>query len=781
MKMDKASKKLAIQKKSEWVRVVVRCRPLSKKEVNEGREKVVSMDKDNGEVLVQKSNEEMPKRFTFDCVYSEDTKQEDIFAESAFPIIENILEGYNGTIFAYGQTGTGKTHTMAGILDDPEHKGITPRAFETIFKSINIDTNKQYLVRASYLEIYKEEVLDLLNKNGIEKLELKEKPGSGVYVKDLSTALVENSEKMMEIMLRGNKNRHVGQTKMNTESSRSHSIFTITVEWGELGADGKSHIRVGKLNMVDLAGSEKQKKTESEGVRLEEAIKINLSLTTLWHVISSLVDQKSTYVPYRDSKLTRLLQDSLGGNTKTVMIANIGPADYNMDETLSTLRYASRAKHIENKPRINEDPKDAMLREFQEEINRLREQLQMAGGKVNPDGTISSAGGVVEVEKIEMVVDKKQMKKLEAKLEREKQDIKAKADKERQKIIDQKNIAEEERQKLLDNLKAKEEEQEKEKTKQQKLLKRLKNMEEKVLQGSEAMKEAMKQEIELQKARSEVEERRREQLRIKQELQEQEDKKINLQKEYKNQQDELVGKKEEYQKIWNKYRSALSEKNDLEIDIQRERESLMMRIRELTNEIRLKHLIIDNYIPASEYVKIERRAEFNDEYKQWLIPNMEYTGNNIKKNKKMQKEGKKIDGLETNFLYEHILNFEDDSEEEDYKEAATMRVQNMINNILVEEGEDEQLANLVNQNYVYYKYTNNGAEREDPEKAKKKKEKKKKELKSGKRPITAKKMKKGDIVSMVETMTNAQQVNKIERKKAGKAKAFPKAKGLTKE
>ena len=456
------------------------------------------MDKDNGEVLVQKANEEIPKRFTFDCVYDESIKQEDIFAESAFPIIENILEGYNGTIFAYGQTGTGKTHTMAGVIDDPDLKGITPRAFETIFKSINIDTNKQYLVRASYLEIYKEEVLDLLNKNGIEKLELKEKPGSGVYVKDLSTALVENSEKMMEIMIRGNKNRHVGQTKMNTESSRSHSLFTITVECGELGADGKSHIRVGKLNMVDLAGSEKQKKTESEGVRLEEAIKINLSLTTLCHVISSLVDQKSTYVPYRDSKLTRLLQDSLGGNTKTVMIANIGPADYNMDETLSTLRYASRAKHIENKPRINEDPKDAMLREFQEEINRLREQLQKAGGgKINPDGTISP-GGVVEVEKIEMVVDKKQMKKLEAKLEKEKQEIKIKADKERQKIIEQKNIAEEERQKLLDNLKNKEEEQEKEKTKQQKLLKRLKNMEEKVLQGSEAMKEAMKQEIELQ-------------------------------------------------------------------------------------------------------------------------------------------------------------------------------------------------------------------------------------------------------------------------------------------
>uniref|UniRef100_A0A7S3J5B6 Uncharacterized protein n=1 Tax=Euplotes harpa TaxID=151035 RepID=A0A7S3J5B6_9SPIT len=147
----------------------------------------------------------------------------------------------------------------------------------------------------------------------------------------------------------------------------------------------------------------------------------------------------------------------------------------------------------------------------------------------------------------------------------------------------------------------------------------------------------------------------------------------------------------------------------------------------------------------------------------------------------MQKEGKKIDGLESNFLYEHILNFEDDSEEEDYKEAATMRVQNMISNILVEEGEDEQLATLANQQHVYYKYTNNGAEREDPEAAKKKKEKKRKELKSGKRPITAKKMKKGDIVSMVETMTNAQHVNKIETKKQPKAKYFPKAKGLKKE
>ena len=308
-------------------------------------------------------------------------------------------------------------------------------------------------------------------------------------------------------------------------------------------------------------------------------------------------------------------------------------------------------------------------------------------------------------------------------------------------------------------------------------------MEEKVLMGDEVMNKAMKQEIELQKTKAELEEKRREQLRIKQELKEAEDKKVNLQKEYHTQQEELAGKKNEYQKIWEKYRGALGEKNDLEIDIQRERESLMMRIRELTNEIRLKHLIIDNYIPAAEYVKIERRAEWNEELKEWKIPNLEYTGNNIKKNKKMQKEGKKLEGLETNFLYEHILNFEEDSEEEDYKEAATQRVQSMINNILVEEGEDEQLAATLSeqQTSVYYRYTDNGAEREDPEATKKKKDKKKKSTKSGKRPITAKKMKKGDIVSMVETMTNAQHVNKIEGKKASKAKMFPKARGLGNE
>merc|ERR1719393_882298 len=185
---------------------------------------------------------------------------------------------------------------------------------------------------------------------------------------------------MNQVLAAGLNNRSTGATNMNEESSRSHSIFMVTVEQCSTGVDGEGHIRVGKLNMVDLAGSERQSKTGATGERLKEATKINLSLSALGNVISALVDGKSSHIPYRDSKLTRLLQDSLGGNTRTVMVANCGPADYDYDETCSTLRYAHRAKSIKNKPKINEDPKDAMIREFEEEIQRLKAELARKGG-----------------------------------------------------------------------------------------------------------------------------------------------------------------------------------------------------------------------------------------------------------------------------------------------------------------------------------------------------------------------------------------------------------------
>ena len=400
--------------KTECIRVIIRCRPLSEQEMKDQREVAIKMNKKSGEVLVQKPGEDIPKVFTFDSVYDWNSEQENIFTETAYPIIDNVMQGYNGTIFAYGQTGTGKTFTINGVPKDPKLRGIMPRSFEAIFNQIECDTTKEYLVRASYLEIYNEEIKDLLFKNGQKKLELKDKD-TGVYVKDLSTFVVKTPADLMDVFNEGNLNRHVGATNMNEQSSRSHSVFCITVESSQILDDGKAHIKVGKLNIVDLAGSERQSKTGATGDRLKEATKINLSLSTLCHVISSLTDPKCTYIPYRDSKLTRILQDSLGGNTKTVMIANCGPADYNTDETVSTLRYASRAKNIENKPRINEDPKDAMIREFHDEITRLRAELEKYGGSnlLNMENAERGPDGEIIVEKIVHVDNSEKMRMME--------------------------------------------------------------------------------------------------------------------------------------------------------------------------------------------------------------------------------------------------------------------------------------------------------------------------------------------------------------------------------
>lgn len=265
---------------------------------------------------------------------------------------------------------------MQGRDDPPELRGVIPTSFEQIFEAVKLSTEMEFLIRCSYLEIYNEEIRDLLGEDPKLKCELKEDPTKGVYVKGLTDVVVDCEQTMKRIMDRGQSNRTVGATLMNQESSRSHSIFTIVVEMNQRDQTGKDHFRAGKLNLVDLAGSERSDKTGATGDRLREGCKINLSLSALGNVISALVDGKSKYIPYRDSKLTRLLQDSLGGNTKTLMVAAISPADYNYDETLSTLRYANRAKNIKNKPKINEDPKDAMLREYKSEIERLRQLLE---------------------------------------------------------------------------------------------------------------------------------------------------------------------------------------------------------------------------------------------------------------------------------------------------------------------------------------------------------------------------------------------------------------------
>ncbi|CDW88014.1 kinesin motor domain containing protein [Stylonychia lemnae] len=365
---------------TESVKVVVRCRPFVDKETKMGCKKIIDAEKNITQISISKPDDrDTIKSFRFDEVFDENSTQQQIYDEVAFSLVESVSEGYNGiqfrihnifklgTVFAYGQTGCGKTHTMIGNLDDDNQKGIMPKSFSHVFSAISSENNKgkQFLIRCSFIEIYNEEIRDLLNmdQHNKRKLEIKENQDQGgVYIKDCIIKVAHCAADLEKALKDGNKNKTMGETQMNRDSSRSH-------------CNGQQKIKMGKLNLVDLAGSEKQKKTGATGVRLKEATKINLSLSALMNVITCLVDGKSSHIPYRDSKLTRLLQDSLGGNTKTCMIANISPADYNYDETLSTLRYADRAKQIRNKPKINEDPKDALLREYAEEIKKLKEQL----------------------------------------------------------------------------------------------------------------------------------------------------------------------------------------------------------------------------------------------------------------------------------------------------------------------------------------------------------------------------------------------------------------------
>ncbi|CAK5081673.1 unnamed protein product [Meloidogyne enterolobii] len=374
----------------ENVKVSVRCRPLSKREKEIGFvQSIVEVDYTGKSILVSSSNgqSDLLKCYQFDEVFGPDSCQSDVYNCIARPVVENVLEGFNGTVFAYGQTGTGKTYTMSG---DPNigEQGIIQYSFAHIFNHIaESGHEKRFLVRISYMEIYNEELRDLLVRTvpgAVHSyLEIKERADVGVYVKDLLSVTVSSADQCMRIMQLGNANRHTGKTSMNEQSSRSHAIFTITIECSEIIADGKQLLTQGKLSFVDLAGSERQSKTNVVGEQMKEATKINLSLSTLGNVISALADAKSTHIPYRNSKLTRILQDSLGGNSKTCMIANIGPAAYNYAETISTLRYASRAKRIQNMARINEDPKDALLRRFQNEIQLLKKRLEEAGKFLN--------------------------------------------------------------------------------------------------------------------------------------------------------------------------------------------------------------------------------------------------------------------------------------------------------------------------------------------------------------------------------------------------------------
>ena len=320
-----------------------------------------------------------PHNFTFDYAYwSHDpgaahfTGQDRVFRDLGQNVVKQAFDGYNVCVFAYGQTGSGKTHTMMGSEAD---RGLIPRICETLFERMVEGT--KYRTEVSYLEIYNERVKDLLKKNSSHNLKVREHPSQGPYVQDLSRHLVAEFKEILCLMEQGNNLRTTAATNMNDTSSRSHAIFTITFVQATY-LEGMPHETESKIHLVDLAGSERANATGATGQRLKEGAHINKSLVTLGSVISALAEagqkagKSKSHIPYRDSTLTWLLKDSLGGNSKTIMIATISPAEVNHNETLSTLRYANRAKNIINKPTVNEDPNVKLIRDLREEIERMK-------------------------------------------------------------------------------------------------------------------------------------------------------------------------------------------------------------------------------------------------------------------------------------------------------------------------------------------------------------------------------------------------------------------------
>ncbi|XP_022123046.2 kinesin-like protein Klp61F [Pieris rapae] len=380
--------------KNQNIQVFVRLRPLNQREKDIRSIGVVEVVHGR-EVVVRQSNQNShTKKFTFDRAFPPQTKQLEIYQEVVSPLIEEVLAGYNCTVFAYGQTGTGKTHTMVGEAascetswqTDPE-AGIIPRALSQLFDELRL-TNTEYTVRVSYLELYNEELFDLLSTSeDNSKLRIYEdvtRKGSNI-VNGLEEITVYNKNEVYKIMAQGQERKRVASTLMNAQSSRSHTVFTIVVHMKENSPEGEELVKIGKLNLVDLAGSENISKAGSDNPakreRARECVNINQSLLTLGRVITALVE-RHPHIPYRESKLTRILQESLGGRTKTSIIATISPGHKDLEETMSTLEYANRAKNIQNKPEINQKmTKKAILKEYSEEIDRLKRDLQAARDK----------------------------------------------------------------------------------------------------------------------------------------------------------------------------------------------------------------------------------------------------------------------------------------------------------------------------------------------------------------------------------------------------------------
>ncbi|BET02482.1 KISc [Nesidiocoris tenuis] len=358
----------------ETVQVAVRIRPLVPSEIEHGCRSCLDRIPGEPQISIGRNNQ----MFTFNYVFDENEGQGKVYNDAVKGLIENLFKGYNLTILAYGQTGSGKTFTMGTNYSGQGELGVIPRVLYEIFEQIEARTDYSFVVSVSFLELYNEALYDLLTDKPKEQsiVDMRE-ASDGICIPGLTEKPVKTADAALSVLVEGSSGRVVGATAMNATSSRSHAVFTINFKI--VKKDNPKEVMASKFHLVDLAGSERSKKTGATGDRFKEGININKGLLVLGNVISQLCEGNQSFINYRDSKLTRLLQDSLGGNSVTLMIACVSPADYNRDETVSTLRYADRARKIKNKPIVNQDPVSA-------EIARLRKENEELRLKIIGDG-----------------------------------------------------------------------------------------------------------------------------------------------------------------------------------------------------------------------------------------------------------------------------------------------------------------------------------------------------------------------------------------------------------
>jgi len=658
-------KKTGGKKNQESVQVCVRLRPLNSKEKSKKCKQVLFVNSDRGEVAVKHSQDsedyDEMKRYTYDFAFPPTVTQEEVFDLTARPIVESVMEGYNGTIFAYGQTGTGKTWTMEGDRSSSENKGIIPRSFEQIFSIIETEgEDKKFLVRGSFLEIYNNCIFDLQkdhgpDDHGLKLKEVRDRDNTSVHAVGLTQKVCKSPDDLFKILKEGSHRRQVASTQMNRASSRSHCIFTCIVE--QCPKDDPSGqgggIKVGKLNMVDLAGSERAKKTGAEGDTLNEAKAINMSLSALGNVISALTVKRIKHVPYRNSKLTRLLQDSLGGNTKTTMLAALGPADYNMEESISTLRFAKRAKSIKNKPTVNMNPKDALLMDMQKEIEVLRKQLMEINSVQSPTQGMPARGGL---RLNPMKPRKKVVKKVVEKVIH-KGVTKEEIERARKEAEDRVKIEEEKRKKLIRDLKvnvttAKERAEELRKTVETKekilsnkqqirqtVMTKLKAIQNQLVVGEKLKEQVQRDRLVFKKQQVLLKQQKLEEAKLKVKLQQRKQQNLALEEKFSTKDQEVASKTKKLERLRSMYKQILLDIEDVQAENQHEREEMLQEIRDMSRMLKLKDIILDNFVPREQLQSFSQRCYLDDDTDEWKLGKVDVKEESMTARPKSAKSG----------------------------------------------------------------------------------------------------------------------------------------------